>query len=49
MSEEKKLDITEMVTTLKQLDEKSLLILNSGMQMLKARQDMDKDECQKVG
>lgn len=42
MSEEKKKDLGEMVDVLKDLDEESLLILNTGAQMLKARQDMNK-------
>lgn len=42
MSEEKKKDLEEMVDVLKDLDEKSLLILNTGAQMLKARQDMSR-------
>ena len=44
MSEEKKKDLWEMVDVLKDLDEESLLILNTGAQMLKARQDMSKSE-----
>lgn len=44
MSEEKKKDLEEMVDVLKDLDEESLLILNTGAQMLKARQDMSKTE-----
>ncbi len=44
MSEEKKKDLEEMVDVLKDLDEESLLILNTGAQMLKARQDMNKSE-----
>lgn len=44
MSEEKKKDLGEMVDVLKDLDEESLLILNTGAQMLKARQDMSKPE-----
>lgn len=46
MSEEKKKNIEEMVGLLEELDKESLLILNSGAQMLKARQDM---ECDKEG
>lgn len=44
MSEEKKKDLEEMIDVLKDLDEESLLILNTGAQMLKARQDMNKSE-----
>lgn len=44
MSEEKKKDIEEMVDILKVLDKESLLILNTGAQMLKARQDMTQPE-----
>lgn len=44
MSEEKKKDLEEMVNVLKDLDEESLLILNTGAQMLKARQDMSETE-----
>ena len=44
MSEEKKKDLEEMVDVLRDLDEESLLILNTGAQMLKARQDMSKTE-----
>jgi hypothetical protein len=44
MSEEKKKEIAEIVENLKELDKESLLIINSGAQMLKARQDMDKKE-----
>lgn len=42
MSEDKRKDIEEMVCILQDLDRESLLILNSGAQMLKARQDMEK-------
>ena len=41
MSEENKNDIKEMVNILKALDKTSLLILDSGAKMLKARQDME--------
>lgn len=44
MSEEKKKEIAEIVENLKELDKESLLIINSGAQMLKARQDMDKKD-----
>lgn len=43
MSKSELMDIKETVEILKQLDSKSLLILDSGARMLKARQDMDKD------
>lgn len=42
MSDDKRKDIEEMVYILQDLDRESLLILNSGAQMLKARQDMEK-------
>lgn len=45
MSKEERKDIKSMVEILKQLDPKSLLILDSGARMLKARQDMDKEIC----
>lgn len=48
MSEEKKKDIEEMVDILKVLDKESLLILNTGAQMLKARQDMTQPEMEEV-
>ena len=41
MSEEKKKEIKEMVGILKELDKESLLILSTGAQMLKTRQEMD--------
>lgn len=41
MSDETQKDIEEMVCILKSLDKQSLLILHSGAQMLKARQQMD--------
>lgn len=41
MSNEIQKDIEEMVCILKSLDKQSLLILHSGAQMLKARQQMD--------
>lgn len=41
MSEEKKKEIKEMVGILKGLDKESLLILNAGAQMLKARQEIE--------
>lgn len=48
MSDEKKKDIEEMVSILEELDRNSLLILNSGAQMLKARQDMESREKEPV-
>lgn len=42
MNKVEQIDIEETVKILKQLDLKSLLILDSGAKMLKARQDMDK-------
>jgi CRISPR/Cas system-associated endoribonuclease Cas2 len=50
MKEVERTDIKSMVETLKQLDKESLLIINTGAQMLKARQDMGeetKDEKEK--
>lgn len=44
MSDENKKDIEEMVDILKGLDKQSLLIVQSGAQMLKARQDMDDEK-----
>ena len=44
MSEEKQKEIAEIVENLKELDNDSMLILNSGAQMLKARQDGDKKD-----
>ena len=41
MSNVEKMDIEETVNILKQLDPKSLLILDSGARMLKARQEME--------
>lgn len=38
------IDIEETIKILKQLDLKSLLILDSGARMLKARQDMELDK-----
>lgn len=48
MSEEKKEQIERTVGILKELDKESLLIINSGAQMLKARQDMDKTDKEPV-
>lgn len=48
MSEDKRKDIEEMVCILQDLDRESLLILNSGAQMLKARQDMEKGSEDKI-
>lgn len=44
MSEKEKKDFKETVDILKELDRESLLIINSGAQMLKARQDMEEKE-----
>lgn len=41
MSEEKKEKIKEMVGIMKDLDRESVLILTSGAQMLKTRQEME--------
>lgn len=46
MSEEKKKDISQMVEVLKQLDEKSLNLIESGANLLLNRQKMDE---KKVG
>lgn len=43
MSEREKTNITETVKVLMQLDEKSLLLIDSGARLLAARQDMDRD------
>lgn len=42
MKEKNRKDLKEMIDLLKQLDKESLLILDSGARMLKARQDMEK-------
>lgn len=42
MSNEGKKEISEVVNILKCLDKQSLLIIQVGAQMLKARHDMDK-------
>lgn len=44
MSEEKKKDIGETLNLIKGLDRQSLLIIQAGAQMLKARRDMDADK-----
>lgn len=44
MSEEMKRDIEDTVNILKDLDKQSLLIVHAGAQMLKARNDMEKEE-----
>ena len=41
MSEEKKKEIKETVEVLKQLDKNSLLLIKSGAEMLKARQQLE--------
>lgn len=43
MSEETKKTIKETVEMLKQLDQKSLALVNAGAKMLKMRADMDKE------
>lgn len=43
MSTQEKEDISETVKILMQLDEKSLLLIDSGARLLAARQDMDKE------
>ena len=42
MSEEKKRKIQEAVTLFKQMDETDLRIIMTSMEVLKARQDLDK-------
>lgn len=53
LSEEKKKLIDETVENLKHLDEKSLLIMKSGAELLKSRDALDKEpeehENQKAG
>lgn len=49
MSADEKTDINETINILKQLDYKSLLIIDSGARMLKARQDMESSEKTKAG
>ena len=44
MSEEMKKDIRETVDILKSLDPQSLMLVQAGAQMLKARKDMDEKE-----
>lgn len=44
MTAEKKLDLEKTVKILAQLDEKSLLLIDSGAKLLAARQDMEKKE-----
>lgn len=41
MTKENKKDIEETITILKQLDEKSLLLIKNGAEMLKTRMQMD--------
>lgn len=43
MSEKEKSQIKELVNNLKELDKNSLSIIQAGAQMLKARQDMEKE------
>lgn len=43
MSEETKKTIKETVEMLKQLDQKSLALVNAGAKMLKMRADMDEE------
>ena len=44
LSEEDKLQMKKLVNDLKALDKNSLSIIQAGTQMLKARQDMEKEE-----
>ena len=44
MTNEKKKDIKETVDMLKQLDRNSLLLIKNGTELLKARQELDKEE-----
>lgn len=46
MSEEKKRDLAETIDLLKELDKSSLLLIQSGAQMLKARQDMETSDAE---
>lgn len=41
MTDKAKLDLQETVKILRQLDKRSLLLIDSGARLLKARQDMD--------
>lgn len=49
MSKAEMKDIRATVEILKRLDEKSLLILDAGARMLKARQDMEDSEEREEG
>lgn len=49
MSKAEMQDIKAMVGVLKKLDKKSLLILDTGARMLKARQDMEESEEREEG
>ena len=44
MDDRKKKDLEKTVKVLMQLDEKSLLLIDSGAKLLMARQEMDKDK-----
>lgn len=46
MSDTLKVNIRDTVKILTQLDERSLLLIDSGARLLAARQDMDKDQLQ---
>lgn len=43
MAKETKRDIADTIRILMQLDERSLLLIDSGARLLAARQDMDKE------
>ncbi len=44
MADNKEKDIEEIASVLMQLDEKSLLLINSGAKLLAARQELEKKE-----
>lgn len=46
MNDKLKVNIRDTTKILKQLDEHSLLLIDSGARLLLARQNMDKDESQ---
>ena len=49
MTMAEKRDIVDTINILKQLDQESLLIIDSGARMLKARMDMEKLQEEKKG
>ncbi|MBQ0113844.1 MAG: hypothetical protein KBT03_12000 [Bacteroidales bacterium] len=44
MSDKEKVEIEDIVKDLKELDQKDLVLLKSGAEMLKARKELDKQE-----